>query len=128
MFVRLLVPFLTMCSACASLAGVTELDGLPADFPLESVGELGVVSQTGVSTGGLIGTAADFSFVNEEKARLGYAKLLAEAEAEGWTRGESKADPEGWSFARGEGRLFVGCCLARADRRKLTIVNWHHKP
>ncbi|MCB9679363.1 MAG: hypothetical protein H6737_29935 [Alphaproteobacteria bacterium] len=109
--------------ACASLAGLEELDALPADFPLALEGETGKITRMAGPDGQL---AVDVVFDDEEHARAGYAALRAQAESRGFAFvDEHHMKKRDETVLQGpDGKLQLGCCQQRADRRWLLFVSW----
>lgn len=112
----------TLWIGCASFFGLRVLDELPEEFPIAIDAELGHV--TTPTEGGQV--SVDVVYDDAEAARAGWAELRARAEAQGFVvTEEGRVDKRDRVLLEGpEGRLELGCCPARADRRPLVLVTW----
>lgn len=118
--------WLLWLASCASLVGLEELDTLPAAFPLTISGETGHI--TTPPAGGQV--AVDVVWETEEEARESFSALRAQAEGKGFAlHREGRVDKRDQVVLEKSGeRLTLGCCPARADRRRLVFVKWEEAP
>lgn len=107
--------------ACQAVLGLEELEALPEGFPIEVGAPTGHITR---SPQGQV--AADLVFDRPEAARARWQQLRVDAEAAGWTvvteGHEGKRDRVVLEGA--QGRLELGCCLQRSDRKHLAFVSW----
>ncbi len=107
---------------CTSWMGLEELETLPPDFPLALDAETGRIARH--TEGGQI--SVDLVFEDEAAAQSHLSALLAQSRVKGFTesdRGERKK----WDYVElkgDKGRVELGCCPARADRKRLVLVSW----
>ncbi len=99
--------------SCASWFGLSELDALPTDFPLD------VDVETGHITSPVVHDDA-------EVARATGIALRAQAEARGFVVAEERREKkrERVVMTGPDGRIELGCCPQRADRRHLVLITW----
>lgn len=110
-----------LLAGCASLYGLTELDGVPPDFPLPVETEVGHVTALGDRQ-----IALDLVYPNEEAAREAWMKLRKTATNRGFERtGKGKRRKREFATFEGErGKVELACCAQRADRNWLVFVTW----
>ena len=115
-------PLFAILLGCPSIFGLEELDTLPPDFPLALDGDLGNITR---SSGGEK-VSVDIAFDTEEQAREAWESLQAQAKGRGFEPGavvqEKNRSTQTMDSTRG--RLELGCCPRRADRRYLVFVGW----
>lgn len=106
--------------ACASLARLTELEELPADFPLAVDGELGRI--TTPQAGGQV--SVDVVHPSQEAARETWKALRQQAEFKGFevTEEGHRDKRDRVILERPSQRIELGCCRQRADRQWLVFV------
>ena len=108
--------------ACTALTGLETLEQLPDGFPLAIEGEIGVIT----SPQGSEQVAVDVAFPSPARARQGWIDLRAQAESRGFVVAhEGHHDKrEVITLEAPAGRLELGCCRPRADRKQLVFVTW----
>lgn len=113
---------LVLLAGCASLAGLKELDALPADFPLAIAGELGQITVPEHGTQ----VSVDVVFEEEPAARTAFAALRAQAEERGFAvASQDVVKKRDRVVLQGpKGKLELQCCAARADTRQLILISW----
>jgi len=106
---------------CASLLGLEELDEVPDEFPLVVAAPTGKVTRAEHGQ-----VSVDLVFDDEAAARAHWGRLRRTAEADGWkVTGEGRQGKLDQVTLEGpEGRLVLGCCRPRVDRRQLVFVSW----
>jgi hypothetical protein len=112
--------------ACEALTGLDQLDAVPADFPLTIEGETGVITSPRDSEQ----VSLDLVFDKVDAARSAWEGLRAQAEGKGFVVvEEGKHGKRDTVVLEGpQGKLELGCCLQRADRRQLAFVSWWPTP
>lgn len=107
--------------ACASWVGLEELDGPPADFPLTLTGEPGHFTRAASGA-----VSVDLAFDDEALARAAADRLRAEAEGRGFRPVAETVEKKRTTtrLDGAPGRIDVGCCPQRADRRWLVLLSW----
>ncbi len=122
--VLLLISGALSLAGCASCMSLDELDTLPDGFPLDvaAIGEVGHITSAQTSSQ----VSVDVVFENKADAQAGWAALQDQAVAKGFEQTDTGARKK-WDFvemAGAPGKLELGCCPDRADRRTLVLVSW----
>ena len=102
--------------------GLEELESIPAEFPLAIRGEVGKITQ--LRDGGQV--SFDLVFEGEEAAREEWRALQGKASSAGFkVTDTTPLKKRERVVLEGEaGRLELGCCPQRADRKTLVFVTW----
>lgn len=118
--------FLAWWMSCAWLVGLEELEALPPGFPLDVAAETGKI--TAPPEGGQV--AVDAVFETADAARAGFQTLITQATERGFAeRDRAVVDKRDQVVLEGpSGRVTLGCCPVRADRRHLVFVTWEESP
>lgn len=115
---------LLLAAGCAESAGLEELASVPADFPLALEGETGKITRSA----GAGQVSVDLIFETGEEAAQMMASLKAQALGKPWTAQEPLPGKRRWEVDAYQlpdsGRVELGCCPTRADRRHLVLVTW----
>lgn len=113
-------------AACAALTGLEQLEAVPEAFPLAIDGETGVITSPRDSDQ----IAFDLVFDEADAARAAWAGLRTQAESKDFVVvEEGKHGKRDTVVLEGpQGKLELGCCLQRADKRQLAFVTWWPAP